>query len=137
MIRRGALVAAVVAGVSAFASGHAAGLGDAGRDAAISQDVPAKAKVLVKDNFFEPRSTEVVEGGRVTWSWRDMNRHNVSFTKVPKGASRKGSKTLSEGRWKRTFRKPGVYRYVCRLWAGMRGTVAVRPEPKPKPEPQG
>jgi plastocyanin len=132
MIRRGAFVAVGVAATFAFPAGHAAGLRDVGREATVAQDVPVKAKVLVRDNFFDPRSTQVLEGGRVTWSWRDMNRHNVSFTKVPAGASRKGSKTLSHGRWKRTFRKPGVYRYVCRLWAGMRGTVTVRSEPKPE-----
>ena len=134
MMRRGALMAALMVAGSAFVSAHAAGLADPGRDAAAAQDAPpAKAKVLVKDNFFDPRSTQVVEGGRVTWYWRDMNRHNIAFTKVPAGASRRGARTRSEGRWKRTFHKPGVYRYVCRLWAGMRGTVTVRRESEPGP----
>jgi plastocyanin len=115
-------MAAVLAAGTAFASAYAA---------PAQNDPPAKAKILVKDNFFEDRSTHVAEGGRVTWSWRGMNRHNVAFTKVPAGASRKGARTRTDGVWKRTFRKPGVYRYVCRLWSGMRGTVTVRPKPGP------
>jgi plastocyanin len=132
MIRRGALAAAVLAAGTAFASAQAGNLDLPAHDAAM-QDAPLKAKVLVQDNFFEPRSTQVQEGGRVTWSWRGMNRHNVAFTKVPAGASRRGSRTRTDGRWKRTFHKPGVYRYVCRLWAGMRGTVTVRHAPEPAP----
>jgi len=116
-------MAVVLATVAAFTTAYA---GQA------QEDPPAKAKVLVKDNFFQDRSTHVDEGGRVTWTWRGMNRHNIAFTKVPPGASRKGAKTRTEGHWKRTFGKPGVYRYVCRLWSGMRGTVTVRPKPKPE-----
>jgi plastocyanin len=95
-----------------------------------SQDVPAKARVIVNDNYFEPRSTEVLERGVVRWKWRGENRHNIRFTKVPRGAPRKGASTRSAGRWKRTFRRPGVYRYVCKVWSGMRGTVTVQPEPE-------
>jgi plastocyanin len=96
-----------------------------------SQDVPVKARVLVRDNYFEPRSTEVLEGGLVQWKWRGENRHSIRFTKVPKGAARKGASTRAKGRWKRTFRRPGVYRYVCKVWSGMRGSVTVRPEEPP------
>jgi plastocyanin len=87
-------------------------------------------KVWVHDNFFDRRSVEVPQEGKVVWVWKGMNRHNVRFTKVPPGASRRGSKTLYEGRWRRSFKVPGVYRYVCKLYAGMRGTVTVTPPPK-------
>ena len=93
--------------------------------------MPAKARVLVKDNYFEPRSTEVLEGGQVIWKWRGENRHSIRFTKVPDGASRKGAALRAEGNWKRTFHRPGVYRYVCKVWSGMRGSVTVRAEPEP------
>jgi plastocyanin len=83
--------------------------------------------VLVQDNFFDPRSIQVEAGGKIVWRWKGESRHNVRFTKVPKGASRRGSKTMTEGYWKRRFRVPGVYRYVCTLFAGMRGTVTVVP----------
>jgi plastocyanin len=131
---RRALTAAAVAATAMLLAVEAPGLGqrsDGGVTAA--QDLPSKERVLVKDNYFEPRSAEIVEGGKVVWKWRGENRHNVRFTKVPKGAARKGAKTRSEGHWKRTFHTPGVYRYVCRLWSGMRGSVTVRPEPEPPP----
>jgi plastocyanin len=86
-----------------------------------------RAWVRVMDNFFDPRSVGVAQGVKVTFTWKGSNRHNVRFTKVPKGASRKGSKTLRSGRWSRRFSQPGVYRYVCTLFSGMRGTVTVKP----------
>ena len=46
-------------------------------------------------------------------------------------ASRGGSKTKSQGRWRRTFTVPGTYRYICKLYTGMRGTITVQPaQPK-------
>jgi plastocyanin len=86
-----------------------------------------QAWVRVMDNFFDPRSVGVPQGAKVTFVWRGSNRHNVRFTKVPAGETRKGSKTLRHGRWSRTFSQPGVYRYVCTLFSGMRGTITVKP----------
>ncbi len=85
------------------------------------------AKVRVMDNFFDPRSAGVDRDEKVTFVWKGTNRHNVRFTKVPEGASRKGSKTRRDGRWSRRFSKPGLYRYVCTLFSGMRGTITVKP----------
>jgi plastocyanin len=132
-MRNRAVPAAIIAALVAFTVGT--GIGRAGDDVTVTQDVPAKAKVLVKDNYFEPRSTEVLAGGKVSWKWRGQNRHSIRFTKVPEGASRRGAKSRSEGQWKRILYRPGVYRYVCRHWAGMRGTVNVRAEPDANPEP--
>jgi plastocyanin len=86
-----------------------------------------RAWVRVMDNFFDPRSIGVAQGAKVTFVWRGSNRHNVRFTKVPAGATRKGSKILRHGRWSRTFSQPGLYRYVCTLFSGMRGTITVKP----------
>jgi plastocyanin len=86
-----------------------------------------RAWVRVMDNFFDPRSVGVAQGARVTFVWRGSNRHNVRFTKVPAGETRKGSKILRHGRWSRTFSQPGLYRYVCTLFSGMRGTITVNP----------
>jgi plastocyanin len=135
MSARRAVPAAAVVATVAFMCLQAPGLGQTPGEATASQEVPpAKARVLVKDNYFEPRSTEVRTEGKVLWKWSGENRHSIRFTKVPPGASRKGAKSRSEGRWKRAFSRPGVYRYVCRNWAGMRGTVNVHPEPEPNPE---
>jgi plastocyanin len=133
MIKRRVPAAALVAAIATFAWLQASsGLGQATGRAVGTDEVPTTARVLVKDNYFEPRSVEVLEGGVVTWKWRGQNRHNIRFTKVPDGVSRKGARTRDQGRWKRTFKREGVYRYVCRLWSGMRGSVSVRPTP---PEP--
>ena len=83
----------------------------------------------MNDNYFEPRSTEILAGGAVTWRWRGENRHSIRFTKVPKGAGRKGAAIRGRGKWHRTFHRPGVYRYVCKVWSGMRGSVSVRKVP--------
>jgi plastocyanin len=127
MKRRTAMVMAAAAVV---ALGIASATSLAGDRVAVSQTPPAKTKILVKDNYFEPRSAVVAEDTHVGWKWKGENRHNIRFTKVPRGTSRKGAKTRTAGYWKRTFRKPGTYRYVCKHWAGMRGTVTVRPEPE-------
>ena len=90
-----------------------------------------RAWVRVMDNFFDPRSVGVPQGAKVTFVWRGSNRHNVRFTKVPAGETRKGSKTQRQGRWSRTFAQPGLYRYVCTLFSGMRGTITVNPPAPP------
>jgi plastocyanin len=88
-----------------------------------------QTKVRVMDNFFDARSVTVPQDSKVTFVWKGTNRHNVRFTKVPEGATRKGSKTKREGHWSRHFSKPGLYRYVCTLFSGMRGTITVKPPP--------
>jgi plastocyanin len=87
----------------------------------------ANARVAVKDNFFSARSLTIHQGDTVKWVWRGQNRHNVTFTRVPEGAVRRGSRSRRQGRWFRTFHKPGQYRYVCTLFAGMRGAITVEP----------
>ena len=95
--------------------------------------VAKRAWVRVMDNFFDPRSVNVAPDTKVTFTWRGSNRHDVRFTKVPKGAGRKGSNIRRTGRWSRTLTEPGIYRYVCTLYTGMRGTITVKPPPAPKP----
>jgi plastocyanin len=119
-----------------IAGGVAYGTPVAGGDVTVAQSPPEKIRILVKDNYFEPRSVDVVQGKYVGWKWRGENRHSIRFTKVPKGASRKGARSRKTGHWGRTFNRPGLYRYVCRHWAGMRGTINVRPAQKPEPKPE-
>jgi plastocyanin len=101
--------------------------GIAGARGSGSKAQDKSVKVRVQDNFFDPRSVGVAQDSTVTFVWRGSNRHNVRFTKVPSGGSRKGSRTKTHGRWTRTFSKPGLYRYVCTLFSGMRGTITVKP----------
>jgi plastocyanin len=87
---------------------------------------PAAAKrVNIRDDFFSPRTVRVRVRGRVTWVWKGDNPHNVTFRRVPKGASKRRASTRTSGRFTRSFGKAGRYRYVCTIHEdiGMRGTV--------------
>ena len=87
----------------------------------------SRVKVSVKDDKFVPKSTTVAKGGKVTWVWRGQNDHTVTFTKVPKGASKRGAGERSSGRFTRSFTKRGTYRYICEIHApDMKGSVTVR-----------
>ena len=98
--------------------------------AAQDETKPVVKRVVVHDNFYEPRSVTLPKGGRVIWSWKGENRHNVTFTRVPAKGSRRGSATKRDGRWRRSFYRPGLYKYVCTLFTGMRGVVNVGTPPK-------
>jgi plastocyanin len=86
-------------------------------------------RVAVKDDLFSPVTIRVPRGGKVTWRWRGVNGHTVTFRHVPRGVSRiKGTGVLDEGaRFSHVFRKRGTYRYVCRIHEslGMKGRVVV------------
>jgi plastocyanin len=92
----------------------------------------ASKRVVLKDNFFEPRFVSIQTGERVVWVWKGDNSHNVTFTKVPKRVSKRGADTRREGRWNRRFKRRGFYKYVCTIHSGMRGSIEVsRAEPPP------
>jgi len=122
-IRKSLLLGMILA--TALVTGTAAWATVGPRDSTAAA-TPKPEKVWVHDNFFDRRSVQVAPNGKVVWVWKGENRHNVRFTKVPKGAARGGSKTKTEGRWRRTFKVEGTYRYICKLYTGMRGTITVR-----------
>jgi plastocyanin len=101
----------------ALAAAPAIGNGEASKS--------ATKKVVVMDNFFEPRSINIRRGDRVIWVWKGDNSHNVTFTKVPRSVSKKGAETRREGRWSRRFRKRGFYKYICTIHSGQRGSIEV------------
>jgi plastocyanin len=84
--------------------------------------------VSVRDDAFSPKRVSISRNGKVVWRWRGSNEHNVRFRKVPNGASKRGSKLQSSGRFARTFKSRGTYRYVCTIHEdlGMKGTVEVQ-----------
>jgi plastocyanin len=88
--------------------------------------VAAQAHIAIKDNFFSPRSLTVKRGTMVVWVWRGENSHSLTFVRVPKGASRRGADVRRRGRWRRTFRRPGFYKYVCLQHAGQEGSIYVK-----------
>jgi plastocyanin len=86
-------------------------------------------RISVKDDRFSPKSASIRRGTKVVWSWKGQNPHNVRFRKVPSGVKRpKGSETQDSGRFARTFRSRGRYRYVCTIHEaiGMKGSLKVR-----------
>ena len=119
--RRGRLLAALlvfalVPLANAFAGANSAGTPATGK----------RERVRIEDNFYEPRELTIRRGDKVTWLWRGENSHNVTFINVPHGASKKGADTRRTGRWTRTFWKRGLYKYVCTVHYGQRGSVEVR-----------
>src|SRR5689334_19655297 len=120
----------LVIGFAALAAGLLAWAVPGSGDTSIAT-VAKPQKVWVQDNFFDKRSIQVTPGEKVVWVWNGMNRHNVRFTKVPKGAKRGGSKTQTYGKWRRVFRTAGTYHYICKLYTGMRGTITVKAAPPP------
>jgi plastocyanin len=119
--RRKLLTTSAVLCISTAALALAPASGSSG---AIASDT---ARVSVKDTLFSPRSVTVSRGGKVAWRWKGDLEHNVRFRKVPSGASKRGSSTQSSGRFARTFKKRGTYRYVCTIHEdfGMKGSVHV------------
>jgi plastocyanin len=92
-------------------------------DPADGDPVRGVSTVAVDDGEFAPPVIEVPAGTTVTWEFRDADdgepvAHNV-----------KGDGFLSpdvqRGRYRRTFDRPGRYRYRCDLHFGMRGRVDV------------
>ena len=91
------------------------------------QQVQQSARtVSVKDNFFSPKSKRISRRSSVRWKWRGRNVHNVTSTKVPRGASKRGARNRTRGAFRRSFRKRGTFRYVCTIHSGMRGSLRVR-----------
>ena len=89
----------------------------------------ATKSVSVRDDFFSPKTVTIRSGNRVKWTWRESNDHNVTFRKVPRGASKKPrARTKASGTFTRTFRTRGTYRYVCTIHEafGMTGSVKVK-----------
>ncbi len=82
MIEWASRVSLVVLAVLAAALASAPALGADSRPQAPDE------RIAVKDNFFSARSVTVHEGDVVRWVWHGDNRHNVTFKKVPAGASK-------------------------------------------------
>src|SRR5436305_186127 len=77
-------------------------------------------KVAVKDDFFSPTNVSVAKGGKVVWNWSGMNTqtHNVTLFAGPKGVKKSqftSTNASSHFQFKKTFEKPGTYRFHCTL----------------------
>jgi plastocyanin len=81
--------------------------------------------VDVRDNRFEPPNASISAGGAVTWTWRGVNGHNVTFEN-----GQGSSTTRTSGSHQRAFSSGGTFRYRCTIHsssftAGMIGSVLV------------
>ena len=90
---------------------------------------PKPRKVTLADNFYLPAKLKVAKGTRITWKWGDeaFDVHDVKLKSGPKGVKRFHSEPGTAGySFKRTLRKPGLYKIVCTLHEEMTMTIRVR-----------
>jgi len=88
---------------------------------------PPEKTVHVLDNVFRPKKVKVAVGTKVTWKWGGVAAHNVVVTKGPQKFK---SKTIAEGKFSRTIKKPGKYLIVCTIHPGMKMVLrATNPPP--------
>ena len=117
--------------------------------AALSLAMPAAGvagktkKVKVVDDYFSPSKVTVKKNKKVAFKWAsdNLNSHNVTLTKGPKGVKPK-KKPCAKGKitkcntsatgsiginFKPTFNKPGTYKFVCTIHPTvMKATVKVK-----------
>jgi plastocyanin len=104
---------------------HAASAGLPSADFQVTASAPpTTGAVDVNDNSFNPASVVIQSGGTVTWTWRGLNTHNLTFTAGPAPLPANHANATS-GSTPRTITNVGSYDYVCTNHAGMSGTVTV------------
>jgi plastocyanin len=79
--------------------------------------------VSMKNIQFDPKSTTVKVGQKVTWTNDDAVDHNVTATG---GASFKSKDFGQGGTFSFTPKKAGEIKYTCTLHPGMDGTLTVK-----------
>ncbi|MGE0554079.1 MAG: plastocyanin/azurin family copper-binding protein [Gemmatimonadales bacterium] len=80
----------------------------------------------VRDNRFDPVAVSVGASSTVTWTWRGINTHNVTFED-----GQGSSTTKTAGTHQRAFGSAGTFRYRCTIHStnfdsGMVGSVVVQ-----------
>jgi plastocyanin len=76
--------------------------------------------VTVADDYFSPTSVKIKKGSKVSYDWSDANldSHNVTLTRGPKGVRKKDFKSATGAigiRFAPKFKVPGKYNFVCTL----------------------
>ena len=82
----------------------------------------AAPTVRIQNDAFVPAVLTIAAGQTVTFTNADDDAHTVTAydgTFDSKGLD-------SNGVWRHTFAKPGVYKYFCQLHPFMRGTIVVK-----------
>ena len=129
MTARKAVSAAALAATTVFFCLQATGVALPGGGAEAAQaPVPAKAKVLVEDNYFEPRSTEVLEGGVVVWKWRGAMEGNIMVSFDGAMPGNRTAVTLEETIDDPEAPLPGQALAHAEEMQGLRQAIAALPE---------
>ena len=91
---------------------------------------PQRKTVKLFDNYYLPLKLTVNKDSTITWKWPTdevIDVHDVKLKSGPPGVRRFHSDPASTGyRYRRTLRKPGLYRIVCTLHEEMTMTIRVR-----------
>jgi plastocyanin len=90
---------------------------------------PKPRKVTLADNYYLPTKLKVAKGTRITWKWGDeaFDVHDVKLKSGPAGVRKFHSEPGTAGfSYKRTLKKPGLYKIVCTLHEEMKMTIRVR-----------
>ena len=90
-----------------------------------------KKTIHIGDNYFAPATVKVKKNTVVTWKWPSFDMagdvHDVKLKSGPKGVKKFHSSPGTAGfSYKRTLKKPGVYKIVCTLHEEMKMTIRVR-----------
>lgn len=90
---------------------------------------PKPRKVTLADNYFLPAKLKVAKGTTIKWKWgpEAYDVHDVKLKSAPRGVKKFHSSPGTAGfSFKRTLKKPGVYKIVCTLHEEMKMTIRVR-----------
>jgi len=119
VIGRRTVAIALAAAASTCAAPAAAGGGD-----------PQRKTVRVFDDYYLPMRLKVNKGSTITWKWPSdyaIGVHDVKLKSGPAGVRKFHSEPASSNyRYRRTLKKPGLYRIVCTLHEEMTMTIRVR-----------
>lgn len=92
---------------------------------------PIAATIDVRDKYFSPAVVNIRTGQSILWVWNAVNAdaHNVDLVGHPKGVDRLEFSTPSSPsvgfEFRRTFRVPGTYDFVCSIHYNMTMRVEV------------
>lgn len=92
---------------------------------------PIAATIDVRDKYFSPALVNIRTGQSILWVWNAVNAdaHNVDLVGHPDGVKRLEFSTPSSPsvgfEFRRTFRVPGTYDFVCSIHYNMTMRVEV------------
>lgn len=119
--------------VVAGACSEATNLPSAGQSGTQSADVSSVAQIVtLQYSSFEPAIITIKAGESVQWVWSDAPiPHDVYFQTFQPAGGGASTPFLNHsivqinGTWTQTFTRPGIYKYICTVHAGMSGEVIV------------